>query len=173
MVDPLIGMTMTFNLGSSSSKAMKEIDGAPTGGTGSQVLPVADLDEDYDGTPEDGMEYLFMVRQVPIPLAWCVHGPLAATDHEQLCPVFFIFFYRRREAFAHPDVTRAAIYDLNQPEISLNTPAAKVVIPLDRPSEAWRAAFMIRFNELRKVRRSSFASLPSATIVRVTADLLL
>lgn len=38
----------------------------PVGGRHSQVLPVADLDEDYDGTPEDGLEYLFMVRYVDV-----------------------------------------------------------------------------------------------------------
>jgi hypothetical protein len=29
---------------------------------GRQVLPVADLPDDFDGNPEDGMQYLFMVR---------------------------------------------------------------------------------------------------------------
>ncbi len=29
---------------------------------GRQVLPVADLPHDFDGIPEDGMQYLFMVR---------------------------------------------------------------------------------------------------------------
>ena len=29
---------------------------------GKQVLPVANLPADYDGVPQDGLEYLFMVR---------------------------------------------------------------------------------------------------------------
>lgn len=38
---------------------------APRGGTGSQVLPVAlHLADDFAGEPEDGDEYLFLVRQV-------------------------------------------------------------------------------------------------------------
>lgn len=59
MTDLYIGTTIAFDL----TPARKE-DTAPQGGNGSQVLPVADLDDDYDGTPEDGLEYLFMVRYV-------------------------------------------------------------------------------------------------------------
>jgi hypothetical protein len=29
---------------------------------GRQILPVANLPEDYDGDPQDGMQYLFTVR---------------------------------------------------------------------------------------------------------------
>ncbi|KAM0746113.1 hypothetical protein T439DRAFT_360688 [Meredithblackwellia eburnea MCA 4105] len=36
---------------------------APRGGTGSQVLPVADLDDDFDADPNDGEQYLFLVRR--------------------------------------------------------------------------------------------------------------
>jgi hypothetical protein len=31
---------------------------------GKQVLPVANLPADFDGEPEDGLQYLFMVRCV-------------------------------------------------------------------------------------------------------------
>lgn len=38
---------------------------APRGGPGSQVLPVAlGLPDDYDGDPNDGHEYLFLVRSI-------------------------------------------------------------------------------------------------------------
>lgn len=44
-------------------------DGAPYGGPGSQVLPVATyLMEDWSGEPEDGEEYLFSVRSVRTPI---------------------------------------------------------------------------------------------------------
>jgi hypothetical protein len=29
---------------------------------GKQILPVANLPEDFDGVPEDGLQYLFTVR---------------------------------------------------------------------------------------------------------------
>lgn len=58
MADPLIGMTFSF----APAGPSRERDDAPRGGNGSQVLPVAQLDEDFDGQPEDGSEYLFLVR---------------------------------------------------------------------------------------------------------------
>lgn len=57
-MDPLIGMTINF-IPTASNKKDEE---APRGGLGSQVLPVADLGEDFSRDPEDGMEYLFLVR---------------------------------------------------------------------------------------------------------------
>jgi len=53
--DPYIGTTFYFN-------AKPQVEDAPRGGNGSQVLPVAELDDDFEGDPEDGMEYLFLVR---------------------------------------------------------------------------------------------------------------
>lgn len=58
MADPLIGLTIHF----APQPAPRDAGDAPRGGLGSQVLPVADLAEDFDGNPEDGMEYLFLVR---------------------------------------------------------------------------------------------------------------
>lgn len=58
MEDPLIGMTFSF----APPAPSRERDEAPRGGNGSQVLPVAQLDDDFDGQPEDGLEYLFLVR---------------------------------------------------------------------------------------------------------------
>lgn len=59
MADPLIGMSFSF----APAAPSRERDDAPRGGNGSQVLPVAQLDEDFDGQPEDGSEYLFLVRR--------------------------------------------------------------------------------------------------------------
>ncbi|KAI5481155.1 hypothetical protein MNV49_005590 [Pseudohyphozyma bogoriensis] len=56
MADPLIGMTFSFD-------PAPVQDDAPRGGLGSQVLPVAELDDDFEGEPGDGMEYLFLVRR--------------------------------------------------------------------------------------------------------------
>lgn len=58
--DPLIGMTISFN-------AYKEDQEAPKGGT-TQVLPVEDMPEEWDGSYEDGMQYLFHVRLALISL---------------------------------------------------------------------------------------------------------
>ncbi|GAA5893631.1 SIP1 domain-containing protein [Sporobolomyces salmoneus] len=55
-VDPLIGQTFYF------TPAPQKED-APRGGNGSQVLPVAELSDDFSGIPQDGMEYLFLVRR--------------------------------------------------------------------------------------------------------------
>lgn len=61
-MDPLIGQSFSF----AAPSFERDPHEVPRGGNGSQVLPVADLDDDFDGRPEDGMEYLFMVRCVPL-----------------------------------------------------------------------------------------------------------
>ncbi|KDE09276.1 hypothetical protein MVLG_00594 [Microbotryum lychnidis-dioicae p1A1 Lamole] len=63
MIDPLIGMTFDMSSMLASSGRRGDDGSAPRGGNGSQVLPVADLPDDFDGVPEDGMQYLFTVRQ--------------------------------------------------------------------------------------------------------------
>ncbi|KAK4704160.1 gem associated protein 2, partial [Phenoliferia sp. Uapishka_3] len=108
---PYVGMVIEFD-----TPAPRRDEEAPRGGTGSQVLPVAELADDFDGNPDDGMEYLFLVR---------------------------------REASTHPAVHRAinpyAIEEDNEPGPRRPTPEA----PDDRPSEAWRAAFVKHFEGLR------------------------
>lgn len=59
MADSLIGLTFTFD---TPPQSARDRDQAPRGGLGSQVLPVAQLDDDFDGEPGDGSEYLFLVR---------------------------------------------------------------------------------------------------------------
>ncbi|GAA5996726.1 SIP1 domain-containing protein [Rhodotorula paludigena] len=59
MADPLIGMTIHFDPPAPS----RDQDQAPRGGNGSQVLPVAELDDDFAGDPEDGSQYLYLVRR--------------------------------------------------------------------------------------------------------------
>jgi hypothetical protein len=56
MADPLIGMSISFGA------VQPQKPDAPRGGLGSQVLPVADLEENWDGSPEDGSQYLALVR---------------------------------------------------------------------------------------------------------------
>lgn len=51
---------MTIDFGTATPAP--EEAAAPRGGNGSQVLPVADLGDDYEGEPEDGLQYLFTVR---------------------------------------------------------------------------------------------------------------
>ncbi|SCV72160.1 BQ2448_4854 [Microbotryum intermedium] len=63
MIDPLIGMTFDASSMLASSGRRGDDGSAPRGGNGSQVLPVADLPDDFDGVPEDGMQYLFTVRR--------------------------------------------------------------------------------------------------------------
>ncbi|GAA5895976.1 hypothetical protein JCM6882_005577 [Rhodosporidiobolus microsporus] len=57
MADPLVGMTFHFEA------PVPPKHDAPRGGLGSQVLPVADLEDDWEGDPEDGAQYLALVRR--------------------------------------------------------------------------------------------------------------
>jgi hypothetical protein len=55
--DTYVGMTIEF------TPPPEETDSSLRRGGGfSQVLPVAELDEDFSGDPIDGSEYLFLVR---------------------------------------------------------------------------------------------------------------
>ena len=76
MDDPLIGFTINF-----APAPARDDQEAPRGGLGSQVLPVAELADDYDGSPEDGMEYLFMVRCIEPFSQRCSVGPGADSVH--------------------------------------------------------------------------------------------
>ena len=60
-VDPLIGLTLVFNPSDFANEDSSAQD-APRGGGASQVLPVTDLPEDWQGAPTTGAEYLFLVR---------------------------------------------------------------------------------------------------------------
>lgn len=67
MADPLIGFTMDLSdiqdMRSRGSAATgTDSDQVARGGLGSQCLPIAELDQDWNGEPQDGMEYLFTVR---------------------------------------------------------------------------------------------------------------
>ncbi|GAA5895375.1 hypothetical protein JCM8208_005992 [Rhodotorula glutinis] len=59
MGDSLVGMTFSFM----PAPPSKDDGQAPRGGLGSQVLPVAELGDDFAGDPEDGSQYLFLVRR--------------------------------------------------------------------------------------------------------------
>ncbi|GAA5941199.1 hypothetical protein JCM3775_006647 [Rhodotorula graminis] len=59
MGDSLVGMTFSFV----PAPPSKDDGQAPRGGLGSQVLPVAELGDDFAGDPEDGSQYLFLVRR--------------------------------------------------------------------------------------------------------------
>lgn len=56
-MEPYVGMQIDF-----APPAKSKDDDAPRGGNGSQVLPVADLPHDFEGDPDDGEQYLFLVR---------------------------------------------------------------------------------------------------------------
>jgi hypothetical protein len=52
-----VGMTIEF-----TPPPTQPDESVPRGGGFSQVLPVAELAEDFAGDPADGSEYLFLVR---------------------------------------------------------------------------------------------------------------
>ena len=43
-------------------RAQADDDDEEKGLSGNQALPIADLPKDFSGEPEDGMQYLFLVR---------------------------------------------------------------------------------------------------------------
>ncbi|KAF9268149.1 hypothetical protein L218DRAFT_853784 [Marasmius fiardii PR-910] len=55
---------------------------------GKQILPVANLPGDYDGIPQDGMEYLFTVRRdaLRLPHITRVYNPYAKPDIKPILP---------------------------------------------------------------------------------------
>ncbi|GAA6011946.1 hypothetical protein JCM11491_000112 [Sporobolomyces phaffii] len=111
--DPLIGATFYFT-------AKPQVDDAPRGGNGSQVLPVADLGDDFDGEPEDGMEYLFLVRREAATHAKVYRASLNPYDAD--------------ESSAPPGARTKP-----RPERNHSS----------RPSEEWRRAFVEKFKATR------------------------
>ena len=112
--DPLIGQTFYF-----TAKPPKE--DAPRGGNGSQVLPVAELGDDFDGVPEDGMEYLFLVRR-------------EAKSHAKV--------YRANlNPYQQPE----------EEENNNNKVITERRSHSSKPSEEWRRAFMEKFKQTRIV----------------------
>lgn len=140
MADPLIGMSFSF----APAAPSRERDDAPRGGNGSQVLPVAQLDEDFDGQPEDGSEYLFLVRRVPLRL------PKIRKVQTRLMHIRF----PRREASQRAKITRAP----NPYEVveTVGTSSKETTrASADRPDEAWRESFVRNFESARQVKPSS------------------
>lgn len=151
MADPLIGLTFTFDAPSSRER---ERDQAPRGGLGSQVLPVAELDDEWEGEPGDGSEYLFLVRCVLLSsrFRWS-QGGRGGADFDPPLDI------RRREASTHARVLRVANPFMTM-EVDEETAAAQEEDdepPASRPDEAWRKVFVRNFEAARQVR--SFVSL--------------
>lgn len=111
---------------------------------GRQILPVANLPEDFDDTPCDGMQYLFTVR----------YGVSSSSPSSLITPL------HRRDARYLPHVTRAP----NPYEIDTPQPAQEDVheIPnhITLPSEEWRTVFENRFKNFRKVSQTILAGIP-------------
>lgn len=129
MANPLIGMTIHFDPPAPS----RDQDQAPRGGNGSQVLPVAELDDDFAGDPEDGSQYLYLVR--------CVHR--ARLYGNELTSES-----RRREAASHARIHRVDNpYEVAEAAVQ----RAHTATPASRPSEAWRETFVRNFDAARKV----------------------
>lgn len=117
--DPLLGQTFFLN------KVAPPIDDAPRGGNGSQVLPVATRLANDDGVPEDGMEYLFLVRE-------------QAKLHAKV--------YR---ASFNPYTSSSP-----STSTSTSTTVSKATPVESRPSEEWRRAFLDKFSHTRFASRS-------------------
>jgi len=134
MTDSRIGMTFHFTPAPQS----RDDSQAPRGGLGSQVLPVAELGDDFAGDPEDGSQYLFLVRCAPSAVleSWSRADPSRAP--------------RRREAATHAKVVRVENPYAGSEAASTPVQAA----PASRPSAAWREAFVRNFEAARQVNSS-------------------
>ncbi|KIK67933.1 hypothetical protein GYMLUDRAFT_154768 [Collybiopsis luxurians FD-317 M1] len=100
---------------------------------GKQILPVADLPDDFDGVPGDGLQYLFTVRSVAF-LVCSLNTYLTAC---------------RRDARLLPHITRVpnpyqTLEPVHPPSRSVETMHPSL------PSPEWRNLFEIRFRNLRK-----------------------
>jgi hypothetical protein len=106
---------------------------------GKQILPVANLPDDFNGEPTDGMQYLFTVRRV-------IHS----VSLQGLCLTLIC----RRDARKLPSVTRvnnpfegscsdhiAASYD------AFGASSTSTILP----STEWREVLKQRFTNFRKV----------------------
>ncbi|KAF8969470.1 survival motor neuron interacting protein 1-domain-containing protein [Flammula alnicola] len=88
---------------------------------GKQTLPVANLPEDFDEEPMDGMQYLFMVRRDARQLPSTVRAP---NPYEKLEP--------------------------NSPITTESSNHQPLPDQLQLPSEEWRELFELRFQNFRK-----------------------
>ncbi|KAM0791315.1 hypothetical protein ACM66B_005787 [Microbotryomycetes sp. NB124-2] len=117
MADPLIGMS--FDL--TDFRTESDPDSlVARGGLGSQCFPVAELDDDFDGEPQDGMQYLFIVRR-----------------EAKLQPLV--------NRVANPFELEQVLDDTDMAE---STPRARPDA-IHKPDEAWRSSFLDRFEQLR------------------------
>ncbi|BGP16466.1 hypothetical protein JCM10213v2_004468 [Rhodosporidiobolus nylandii] len=121
MADPLIGMTFAFEAPAPAQ------DQAPRGGLGSQVLPVAELDEDFDGSPEDGSQYLALNPYETIDAE--VEQDPTAVPSTRPSQAWREVFVRNFEA-ARKRMLAAPTHSL--------LPVNSATIPLPRDEGAWR-----------------------------------
>lgn len=117
---------------------------------GRQVLPVANLPASFNGTPEDGLQYLFTVRCVlACPRTWR-YSPCISRDARTL-----------------PHVTRAANpYEVKEEPRDTVRDELAAEHPL-LPSERWREIFLKRFKNFRKVCYIPTCSSEFADISRI------
>ncbi|KZT36718.1 hypothetical protein SISSUDRAFT_1049558, partial [Sistotremastrum suecicum HHB10207 ss-3] len=116
---------------------------------GRQILPVARLRDDFDGVPQDGMEYLFTVRRDARALPHTTRAPNPFKNVQEITQT---------------------------PSLSTSTHLPRRNKRIERPSEEWRITFEERFRNLRlnAVQSTIHVALPSSSssgpIVPVTLD---
>ncbi|GAA6054270.1 hypothetical protein JCM3770_005153 [Rhodotorula araucariae] len=137
MADSLVGLTIHF-----TPPAPSRDDGqAPRGGLGSQVLPVAELDDDFEGNPEDGLQYLYLVRREAATHAKILrvdnpYETLEATPATQQAPPSSRPSDAWREAFVRN--FQAARQRMLTAPINSLPPVDPALIPSQRDEGAWR-----------------------------------
>lgn len=138
-----VGYTIDF-AGSASGSPHAEVteDGAPRGGSGSQVLPVAEgLAAAHSGVPTDGAEYLYLVRSVALQASHLVD----CCSRED---------WTRQEARSRPKVVARG-----NPFATLTSTTRPRSDDHGTRASPWSDAFEARFRNVRAVRRWSSLAL--------------
>ncbi|GAA5899287.1 hypothetical protein JCM5296_007522 [Sporobolomyces johnsonii] len=168
--DPLIGMTFHF------TAPAPQQDNAPRGGLGSQVLPVAELDDDFEGDPEDGMEYLFLVRREAASHARvyrAAHNPYAVPEEEAAQPTKeYIPSSRPSAAWKEAFVKnfRAMRQRMAAPPLTSSFPPIDpVAIPGPRDESSWRVFINGKRSKAVKVAPAPPTKPPAATTTQPKA----
>ncbi|BGP40341.1 hypothetical protein JCM10449v2_004303 [Rhodotorula kratochvilovae] len=164
MADSFVGMTIHF-----TPPAPSRDDGqAPRGGLGSQVLPVAELGDEFEGDPENGMQYLYLVRREA-----ATHAKVLRVDNpyevletapatQQLAPSS-----RPSEAWREVFVRnfQAARQRMLTAPINAMPPVDPAMIPSPRDEGAWRVFVNGKRSKAVKVAAPAPAAAPKPTPV--------
>lgn len=141
--DALIGLTIQFD------QPVESEQDAPRGGSTSQVLPVEELPESWNGEYDNAMQYLYHVRSVNA-FSSCAAGLCWYRQQADKCPAVV----RAENPYTATAPTAAPVED-----VAMGTVAST---SYQKPSEENRQAFVEQFKVLREVSHSAHLQLPAS-----------